>query len=196
MLGFVPHPNLRARLRPPPVSGTLTQNTWFAPGSTVIEGDLIVPAGITLTLQAGAQLRFAGNDRIAVEGTLRVLGSAASPVVFTSDQRSRRRATGRASRSAPARPMCRSTTRASNTPTGGVYFGPGSTGTVSNSTLRFNRYGIYAYGDRTAANNPLPVVSGNSLYANTDYDYYSYYFAETETTILDATGNWWGGLYS
>jgi hypothetical protein len=86
MLGFVPHPNLRARLRPPPVSGTLTQNTWFAPGSTVIEGDLIVPAGITLTLQAGAQLRFAGNDRIAVEGTLRVLGSAASPVVFTSDQ--------------------------------------------------------------------------------------------------------------
>jgi hypothetical protein len=62
--------------------------------------------------------------------------------------------------------------------------------------LRFNRYGIYAYGDRTAANNPLPVVSGNSLYANTDYDYYSYYFAETETTILDATGNWWGGLYS
>jgi hypothetical protein len=196
MLGFVPHPNLRARLRPPPVSGTLTQNTWFAPGSTVIEGDLIVPAGITLTLQAGAQLRFAGNDRIAVEGTLRVLGSAASPVVFTSDQPQ-----------PAARDWKGIEIRASATDVSidharieytdwGCLFGPGSTGTVSNSTLRFNRYGIYAYGDRTAANNPLPVVSGNSLYANTDYDYYSYYFAETETTILDATGNWWGGLYS
>ncbi|MFA0813022.1 right-handed parallel beta-helix repeat-containing protein, partial [Microbulbifer epialgicus] len=56
-----------------------------------------------------------------------------------------------------------------------------------------NTYGIYVYGHSSdTAQNPVPVVTGNSLYGNGNHNYYTRYFSEADSITLDATGNWWG----
>ncbi|MCP3671595.1 MAG: hypothetical protein GY814_14435, partial [Gammaproteobacteria bacterium] len=40
--------------------------------------------------------------------------------------------------------------------------------------------------------NPKPVITGNSLYDNTSYNYSARSYANAAGTVLDATGNWWG----
>jgi hypothetical protein len=69
--------------------GTLpADETWTGPVTLI--GDLTIPAGRTLTIAAGAQVRFASGDtmgsgnntseiELIVEGTLKIAGSAASP---------------------------------------------------------------------------------------------------------------------
>ncbi|MCP4423788.1 MAG: hypothetical protein GY803_04785 [Chloroflexi bacterium] len=47
-------------------------------------GYLVIPAGITLTLESGVAMMAAENVRIIAEGHLEARGTAASPVVFTS----------------------------------------------------------------------------------------------------------------
>ncbi|MCP4125647.1 MAG: hypothetical protein GY753_01130, partial [Gammaproteobacteria bacterium] len=39
--------------------------------------------------------------------------------------------------------------------------------------------------------NPLPVITGNSIYDNTS-NYRTEYYANAANTVLNATGNWWG----
>ncbi len=57
-------------------------------------------------------------------------------------------------------------------------------------------YGVYVYpANRSAVNDPLPVLHGNGLYGNTYYDLYTYNYFNAATTTLDATGNWWGTTY-
>jgi hypothetical protein len=46
--------------------------------------DLTIAVGKTLTAPAGLVLKFDGDARITVDGSLKVLGTAAAPVVFTS----------------------------------------------------------------------------------------------------------------
>ena len=55
-----------------------------------------------------------------------------------------------------------------------------------------NNYGVYAQGNTVAADNPAPVVTGNSLYGNSQYNYFATTFGAPAATVLDATGNWWG----
>lgn len=64
------------------VSGTLAANTTFGPPGAVyaVEADLIVPAGITLTVQRGVTLRMAAGTCIRVLGSLTIEGDAALPV--------------------------------------------------------------------------------------------------------------------
>ena len=78
------------------LAGTLYSNTSLAAGTPhVVTGDLVVPLGVTLTLEPGARLDFAttdemasGNDPARVElivyGTLEVNGTTASPVTLSS----------------------------------------------------------------------------------------------------------------
>ncbi|MBK8964319.1 MAG: right-handed parallel beta-helix repeat-containing protein, partial [Candidatus Competibacteraceae bacterium] len=229
-----------------PVGGSTLQGT-FASSATLVAGvytalgGLYVPSGVTLTLEAGATLRFPGNFGLTVDGTLVVRGTAAQPVTFTSGQAAPAAATGRASRSTVRPPTSRSTTRSSSTPPSafcstttpaarsatarsaaarsgcastraaaarspaarsgtnwyGVQFYPASTGALTGNTIRDNAYygvqvaakatpritggneitannhGLYVAGDGVAANNPAPVVTGNSLYGNAGYNYYA-----------------------
>ncbi|WP_157794347.1 right-handed parallel beta-helix repeat-containing protein, partial [Endozoicomonas ascidiicola] len=65
------------------VSGTLSQDTVWPAGTYRVTGDLSVPKGVTLTVQAGAVLKFNSNVSLNVNGRIDVLGQAASPAVFT-----------------------------------------------------------------------------------------------------------------
>ena len=73
-------------LAPVDVSGTLTQDTTWSPAAAsayIIQGSLDVPAGVTLTIDPGAVVKALGSQ-LSVEGTLDAVGTAGSPVTFTS----------------------------------------------------------------------------------------------------------------
>jgi hypothetical protein len=74
------------------VGGNVINQTWIAAGSPyLVQGDVTVPAGSTLRIEAGARVRFADRDdqgsgidpslvELTVNGTLRVEGSNGAPV--------------------------------------------------------------------------------------------------------------------
>lgn len=64
---------------------TVSADTVFGAGTYVIQGDLWVPAGTTLTLSAGTILKFRGywNSLVVDGGSLVANGTAGSPVILT-----------------------------------------------------------------------------------------------------------------
>jgi cysteine-rich repeat protein len=76
--------------------GNIINQTWTPAGSPyLVQGDIIVPVGAKLTVQAGTEVQFATTDALVtgkdttevemtIRGTLEVLGTAASPVNFRS----------------------------------------------------------------------------------------------------------------
>jgi len=59
--------------------------------------------------------------------------------------------------------------------------------------LTDNEFGIRARGSTSFPHHdPAPVVTSNSLYGNSSADYFASVFGNAESTILNATGNWWG----
>ena len=74
--------------------GTVGDQTWAAAdGPFIIQGDVTVQAGATLTIQSGTVVRFAANDmqgsgastslvELIVHGTLLVNGDYGQPVTF------------------------------------------------------------------------------------------------------------------
>ena len=43
--------------------GTIATQTWTPAGSPyIVQGDLVIPAGVTLTIQAGTVIRFPSGD--------------------------------------------------------------------------------------------------------------------------------------
>ena len=222
------------------LNGVFNTNTTL-PGGTVytVLGDLNVAAGVTLTISAGAELRFPGNWDVTVDGTLLVQGTAANPVVFTSDKATP--AAGnwsgiKVNSGAVGVVIDHAQIAYANQ---GVTF-TGAGGTLSNSVIENNITGIYISdaspavqgnivrnnssfgifitrlsnpvidgGNEVTANgygvfvqgggaatdlNPHPVVTGNSLYANPQSNYYAQSFYDNANVQLDATGNWWGSV--
>ncbi len=87
-----PAPVLRtASGGPTLVSGTLTSNTtWTIPGSPyVVTGDVLVPIGVTLTVEPGVRVQFdtapPASHSIVVSGTIISVGRPGLPVNFTSN---------------------------------------------------------------------------------------------------------------
>jgi hypothetical protein len=75
----------------------------------------------------------------------------------------------------------------------GIYVLPNSRPIISgNNLITANGKGINVDANSNAAQNPLPIVNGNSIFGNTSENYYSQSFGNPDTTILDAKGNWWG----
>jgi len=80
-------------------SGTLTTDEVWS-GTVNITGDVIVPSGITLTIQPGTTVRFAalshdrhgGSDtsrcELIINGSLNAVGTPQSPITFTSSSAS------------------------------------------------------------------------------------------------------------
>ncbi len=186
------------------LNGVFTSDTTLIAGTAYdVHGDLHILAGVTLTIEAGAQLRFGDASwDLIVDGSLVVQGAAGNEVVFTS------------SKAVPAAGDWGSIQVNSGATVlidyavieyanYGVLFNAGSGGQVRNSTITANTYGIYVSGDGVQANNPMPVVTGNRIYdngiinnyyRNSGRDYYAVNFADTENTVLDATNNWWGDI--
>ncbi len=69
-------------------SGTLTSNTtWRLTDSPIqVNPGLRIPAGVTLTIEAGVIVQFAQDATLQIDGTLVARGTAAAPIRFTSNQ--------------------------------------------------------------------------------------------------------------
>ncbi|EFQ81986.1 hypothetical protein HMPREF0063_12893, partial [Aeromicrobium marinum DSM 15272] len=71
------------------VSGTVSTDTVWGPGRAAVHrvvGDVTVADGVTLTLLPGTVVKFAPGRGLRVDGAVRVDGTAAEPVVLTSDR--------------------------------------------------------------------------------------------------------------
>ena len=65
--------------------GDLPKSLPAEKGPYLITSDIYVPAGKTVTVQAGTVFLFKNFTGIHIQGTLAVLGSADKPVIFTSE---------------------------------------------------------------------------------------------------------------
>jgi predicted outer membrane repeat protein len=64
----------------------VADTTWSpACGPYVVTGNLLVPNGVTLTVEAGTTVRFAGGTALQVDGILQAQGVADAMVTFTSN---------------------------------------------------------------------------------------------------------------
>jgi len=64
---------------------------------------------------------------------------------------------------------------------------------VSGNTLAANTsYGVQITGTGLDATNPQPVISGNNLYGNTTAELYVTGYGSGSSIVLDVTNNWWG----
>jgi len=68
------------------VSGTLSVDTYWRKlcGPYIVEDDLYVGTGITLTIEEGTKVMFEENRFMQVEGTLVAMATAGNEIVFTS----------------------------------------------------------------------------------------------------------------
>ena len=67
-------------------SGTVTTNeTWGAGTVHIVAGNITVPAGVTLTIQPGAIVKFVAGAGVTLltGGTLNALGTTDAPIIFT-----------------------------------------------------------------------------------------------------------------
>ncbi|MCR9243516.1 MAG: right-handed parallel beta-helix repeat-containing protein [bacterium] len=66
------------------VTGNLTIGTQsMLDGAFLMAANVTVPTGVTLTLQAGVNLKMTGAQQVLIDGTLDCQGTAVAPVVFT-----------------------------------------------------------------------------------------------------------------
>ncbi|HMV65201.1 MAG TPA: right-handed parallel beta-helix repeat-containing protein [Myxococcota bacterium] len=65
------------------VQGTLSASTVWQAGVVVIENNLTVAAGVTLTIRPGVVVKFKSGRGLYVSGALDATGTEAQPIVFT-----------------------------------------------------------------------------------------------------------------
>ena len=87
-LGLANKVRLKSRRYPPgeliDVGGQTPQNQTWPTGYWFRAIDnVIIPAGVTLTIEPGVEVRFNNHNGLLVYGTLVVRGTASAPVVFT-----------------------------------------------------------------------------------------------------------------
>ncbi len=201
--------------------GPITANTTLAAGSYLMLSDVVVNATRTLTLSPGTFIRAIGGRKILVNGTLTANGTSTQRVRFGSGKPYPAKPTSNglfdwAGIEVAAGGIANLNYARVEHATNGVYF-KGGQGTITRSLIRFNTYGIFvgtgssptinqsneisnnsygiyvdALGGTSSANDPKPIVNGNSLFANSNYNYYTTGYNFSPKPTLNATGNWWG----
>jgi len=185
---------------------TLSTNSELISNLTVHSGQtLTIPEGIVLelhnrtlkidgnlVLEAGSQLVADGTAKLDVYGNLTIAGTSTTPVELTSSRTTPAVANWNGIQVYDGGTVAIDYANITYA-TYGVRFLIGSGGTITNSELSTNRYGIYSTGSTTdPLKNPLPIVNNNRIYGNTTYAYYSKFYANNSTTLLNANNNWWG----
>ncbi len=194
--------------------GPVTTTSTLAAGGYLMLSDVPVPAGVTWTLSPGVTISAAPARRIIVSGNLQASGNATQRVRFTSANAYPAKGDwvgievplGGTAALNYARveyadkcvhfnsgqgAVAHSLIRFCNT---GIHVSKQSSPTINQGNqISNNTYGLYADGTGagTSANNPQPVINGNSLFANASYNVYTTGFVAPKQTI-NATGNWWG----
>ena len=81
-----------------------------------------------------------------------------------------------------------------NNTTVGIYIQNKSAPVIRNGNeIRENAIGLQVTpSPSSAVNNAIPVVTGNKIHSNTNYNYYASAFYQPSTLQLNAKGNWWG----
>lgn len=192
--------------------GPITATATLPAGDYLMLGDTTVDPGVTWTLSPGVTIRSVPGTKILVLGNLVANGSSAQRVHFTSANAYPAKGDWLGIEVPVGGNASLNWARVEYA-TNGVYFNGGQ-GTISRSLIRFcaygvyvgaksnptihlgneisyNNYGVYVRGNFVQADNPQPVLNGNSLFANTFYNYHASAFEAPKPT-LDATGNWWG----
>jgi len=186
---------------------TLTTGTTYQAA-----GAVIVKPGATLTIEPGVVLQFATNMELIIEGGLQVIGTQLNPVIFTSqsDLPSAGDWVGISIESTASNILIDNAII--QYATYGVYFINGVvSGTVSNSIITDNQYGIYISGNTNPLINsnaiinnaygitlsyypfvadPSPIISNNDIYGNTTANLSLNNISAT--TVFNMTNNWWG----
>ena len=69
------------------VSGTLTADTTWTKANNdyIVNGSIVVPPGVTLTIEPGVKVKFNGPYYIFVEGTLKAIGTPVDNIIFTAN---------------------------------------------------------------------------------------------------------------
>lgn len=197
-----------------PLYGAITQNTTLPAGSYLMLGDIAINPNITWTLSPGVVIRAAKDRKILVPSTatLQVNGSGTQRVQLISARTYPVAGDWAGVEVAFGGTANLNWARIEHA-TNGIFFNGGG-GTLTHTLIRFctygirvaaksspainngseitrNAYGLYVIGNNALADNPLPAITGSSLYANTTKNYYARTFASPKPT-LTATGNWWG----
>jgi len=68
-----------------PVSGNQS-GTWTATNSPyLVIGEILIPSGQTLSIEAGIEINFQGHYKFTVQGNLQALGTETDSIFFTTD---------------------------------------------------------------------------------------------------------------
>jgi hypothetical protein len=199
-------------------SGTIAVDTVWTAGTTgpyVITGNLVVPAGVTFTIRQGAQLKFVSPFSLQVSGALKVRGSSASRVVFTSNLANPYQNSWGSIELLPGAINTTIDYATVEWAVHALYFNGGSA-TVTNSIIRNSSHCVYVRSNNTAgvhanlasgnalsncshsvragngtsdpAKNPRVTMRGGSLLNSVNLENY----ATPNALVFDFTNNWWG----
>lgn len=149
-----------------PVSGVMNENTvWTAQNSPyVITSDLTVNQNATLTIEAGAVIKFAGNYSLLVKGTLNATGSPSAPIIFTSNASSPSTGDWKGIKSYDINSFMIFDNARIEYATNGIY-NNNSKVLIADSEIVLNDIGVYFFQD-TTSNTTQDSISNNEVRAN------------------------------